>query len=63
MSEPHKFAYTVDEAVKLTPFGRTRLYEVINSGELPSRVKGRRRYIMHDDLMTWLRSDDQEQAA
>lgn len=37
-------------AVKLTSIGRTRIYELINSGELASKTIGRRRVIPYAAL-------------
>ena len=34
--------------------GHTKVYALINSGELPARKMGRRTYILITDLMTWL---------
>lgn len=49
-----KLAYSIKEAAQLTPWGKSKLYELIASGELRSRVQHRHRYIMHDDLMALL---------
>lgn len=58
MSEPScaqgKLAYRVDEAVKASGLGRTFLYEHMASGELPSVKIGRRRLILHHELMNFL---------
>ena len=37
-------------------FGKTRLYEAINSGALKAHKQGAHTIIMHDDLEAWLRS-------
>jgi excisionase family DNA binding protein len=49
-----KLAYRVDEAVKASGLGRTFLYEHMASGELPSVKIGRRRLILHHELMNFL---------
>lgn len=49
-----KLAYRIDEAVKATGLGRTFLYEHLASGELPSIKIGRRRLILHHELMNFL---------
>ncbi|HZZ33465.1 MAG TPA: HigA family addiction module antitoxin [Phenylobacterium sp.] len=49
-----KLAYTVAEAVALLPWKKTKVYELIRSGELPSRLKFNRRYVMHEDLVALL---------
>jgi len=58
MSDPSfaqgKLAYRVDEAVKASGLGRTFLYEHMASGELPSVKIGRRRLILHHELMNFL---------
>jgi len=58
MSDPAiahgKLAYRVDEAVKASGLGRTFLYEHMASGELPSVKIGRRRLILHHELMSFL---------
>jgi hypothetical protein len=53
---PAKLAYTATEAVALLPWGKTKVGEMIASGEIPSRFRYGRRYIMHDDLMKVLLS-------
>ena len=42
------------EAARLIGVGRTRLYEAITSGELPSLKLGTRRLIKLADLEAWL---------
>lgn len=46
-----KLAYSVPEAVEATPWGKTKLYEMMASGELPWRMRFGKRYIMREDLM------------
>lgn len=43
-------AYSVQQAVDATPLSRSALYRAMKSGELPYRKRGKRTYIMHDDL-------------
>lgn len=45
-----KLAYSVEEAVEAWPWGKTKLYELMASGELPWRKRFGRRYIMREDL-------------
>ena len=40
----------ITTAVELTSIGRTRLYELINDGTLPSKTIGRRRVIPYAAL-------------
>lgn len=66
MSEPSfdhgKLAYRVDEAVKASGLGRTFLYEHMASGELPSVKIGRRRLILHHELMNFLSRTSKSEA-
>jgi len=45
---------TVDEVRAWLRLGRTRLNELLQSGELPSLKVGRRRFIRHGDVTEWL---------
>lgn len=54
VSLPAKLAYTTKEAIERLPWGKTKVYELIASGELASRVQHGHRYILHDDLMALL---------
>lgn len=63
MDSPPKLAYSVKEAVSLLPWGKTKVYEFMASGELPSRVKHGHRYILHADLMALLTSVEPDVAA
>lgn len=47
----HKLAYSVPEAVEATPWGKTKLYEMMASGEIQWRSRFGRRYIMRSDLV------------
>jgi excisionase family DNA binding protein len=47
-------AYSIAEACEVAGFGRTSIYEAINSGELIARKNGRRTVILSDDLRRWL---------
>ncbi|RAK52091.1 hypothetical protein [Phenylobacterium deserti] len=49
-----KLAYTVAEVVARTPWKKTKIYEMMASGELPWRSQHGHRYVMHDDLMAAL---------
>lgn len=46
-----KLAYSVPEAVEASPWGKTTLYEMMASGELPWRMRFGKRYIMAGDLV------------
>jgi excisionase family DNA binding protein len=54
MQEYSKLAVSVEEACRLATIGRTKLYEAIGSGELPSLTYGRRRLIRTAALKAWL---------
>lgn len=49
-----KLAYSIKEAVEVVPWGMTKMYELINSGELPTRFQHGHRYIMAEDLVAFL---------
>ncbi len=51
-----KLAYSPEEAAVAVDVGRSTMYEVLGTGDLPSRKVGRRTLILHDDLMAWLAS-------
>lgn len=53
---PAKLAFSIAEAVKATSVGRTRLYEEITSGRLPTFKVGARTLIASEDLCAWLDS-------
>jgi hypothetical protein len=52
----NKIGLTIEEAVALSPFGRSRLYEEIRSGNLAARKIGRRTFILRSDLERFLAS-------
>lgn len=52
--DQQKLAYGIDEAVKASGLGRSFLYEQIASGELKSVKIGKRRLILHDELVRFL---------
>lgn len=45
-----QLSYTIDEACALIGVGRTKLYEVLDSGKLPARKWGKRTLILRNDL-------------
>lgn len=49
-------AHTIAEACAQTGIGRTAIYELINTGQLPARKRGRRTLILADDLQRCLKS-------
>ena len=49
-------AHTIAEACARSGIGRTAIYELINSGQLPARKRGRRTLILTEDLQRCLQS-------
>ena len=49
-----KLAYSIPDAVKLTGFSRSVIYQEIGSGRLRAVKRGRRTAILADDLQAWL---------
>jgi excisionase family DNA binding protein len=49
-------AHSIAEASERSGIGRTALYELINTGQLTARKRGRRTLILHDDLRRCLES-------
>jgi excisionase family DNA binding protein len=49
-----KFAYSVDEVIEVTTIGRSKLYELMASGELESVQVGRRRLIPAEALRRFM---------
>lgn len=49
-----KLAFTVQEVSEMTNFGRTFLYQQINSGTLAAKKCGRRTTILQQDLEAFL---------
>jgi excisionase family DNA binding protein len=43
-------AYSIAEACARSGIGRTAMYELINTGQLPARKRGRRTLILANDL-------------
>jgi excisionase family DNA binding protein len=49
-------AHSIAEACARSGIGRTAIYELINTGQLPARKRGRRTLILADDLQRCLQS-------
>ncbi len=47
---PEKLAYRIDEVVKASGLGRTKIYQLINEGRLKSLKVGGRRLVVADSL-------------
>lgn len=52
----NSLAHTIGEASARSGIGRTTIYKLINSGQLPARKCGRRTIIIADDLRRCLQS-------
>lgn len=50
MKEPEPLAYQLEQAFRLLGIGRSKGFELINTGELDSYTVGRRRYITRKAL-------------
>ena len=49
--------FTTDELVRWLGLGRTKTYEMLRTGEIPSYKIGRVRRIRRQDLEVWLESN------
>lgn len=49
-------AHSITDACAQSGIGRTAIYELINTGQLPARKRGRRTLILADDLQRCLKS-------
>ncbi len=52
----NRLAVSVNEAVRMSGMGRTKLYESLSNGDLPSFKIGTRRLIRISALDAWLSS-------
>ena len=52
---PAKISYSVEEAAEATGIGRSHLYIAIKTGELASLKLGKRRLLMREDILAWLK--------
>lgn len=50
---PRDEVVTIDELVDILPLGRSKIYQLVTSGAIPSYSVGRRRYIRRDEAITW----------
>ena len=51
-----QISYTIEQACAVTGIGRTKLYEVLDSRQLPAKKWGKRTLILKADLMKFLAS-------
>ena len=54
MSEKPPLAYSIDDIIKTSPFGRTTIYKEIREGRLKVRKCGRRTVALAEDYTAWL---------
>lgn len=62
MKEPEPLAYQLEQAFRLIGVGRSKGFELINTGELASYTVGRRRYVTRKALEDFI-ADQQSRAA
>ena len=48
-----KLLYTISECCRLASIGRTKLYELVASGEIPVRKVGKKTLVAAVDLKRW----------
>jgi excisionase family DNA binding protein len=51
-----QLSLSIDETLAATGLGRTKLYQLINSGDLKARKIGKRTIVLKDDLDAFLDS-------
>lgn len=56
MNEHDKIAYTPKSLSQATDTGLTKIWEAIKAGDLKARKLGRKRLILRDEAMEWLKS-------
>jgi len=49
-----KEAYSIEDVIKATGLGRTKIYQIIGSGDLKARKVGKRTIILKGDLAYFL---------
>ena len=49
-----KLTLTIPEVISLTGIGRTKIYELINSGEIPAKKIGIKTVVLKSDLDKFL---------
>lgn len=49
-----RLTLSINEAIDATGLGRTKLYEILKSGELPAKKLGKRTLILSADLEAFL---------
>lgn len=55
MQDGDKIAYTPKSLSRATDTGLTKIWEAIKNGDLKARKLGRKRLILREDAMEWLK--------
>ncbi len=50
----NNLSYSINDIVRLTNIGRTKIYEAINRGELTAKKYGQKTLVLHEDLTNFL---------
>lgn len=61
--EAAKLSYPITEAAEKASSSRSEIYEALKRGDLRAKKNGRRTVILHDDLVAYLSSLPDYQAA
>ena len=56
-----RIAYRPDEALEMLPVGRTALYELLRSGDIPSFKIGKSRFIPRQGIVDYVERATKEQ--
>jgi excisionase family DNA binding protein len=51
------FYLTIDELIELLPYGKTKIYEFLNSGQIPSKKIEGKWIIPRDKFLAWFYGD------
>ncbi len=62
MTNTGRLAYSIKETCDLLSLGKTRVYELVNSGDLQVKRIGRRTLVLADSLLDLLAHDDEPQS-
>lgn len=53
-SNQHKICYSIKGIVKATDFSRSYIFEAIKKNEIKTFLRGSRRFILHEDLVSFI---------
>lgn len=51
-----RLSYSIEQLVRATGVGRSKIYAEIAAGRLQARKVGARTIVLHDEALAWLRS-------